>query len=204
MDSLKRRPIVSCPGSLLHGLIDCKFQEVAQKMISYFKNTLELKQQLLNLHRPPITHLFTTDAVSMYTNILTHTTLNLISKHLAQHQGTINGEYPSNAVQTGLRLVMTMNIFIFGDLTFKQLNGTAMGAPPAPPYVTVYYSIHKEKFLPHHSQCVIYYCRFIDDVIGIWCPDKNPQLDALEWESFKNTMNKFPGLTWELVNYLPP
>ena len=25
----------------------------------------------------------------------------------------------------------------------------------------------------------------------------NPQLDALEWDVFKNKMNAFPGLTWE-------
>ena len=72
-----------------------------------------------------------------------------------------------------------------------------MGTPLAPPYTTIYYGIHKEKFLPHHSQCVIYYRRFIDDVIGIWCTNKNLQLDALEWNAFKKKMNKFPGLTWE-------
>ena len=82
VDSLKSHPIVSCPGSLLHGLgvqVDRKLQEVAQKTISCFKNMLELKQQLLDLHLPPIAHLFTTDAVSMYTNIPTHTEINLIS-----------------------------------------------------------------------------------------------------------------------------
>ena len=160
VDSLKHHPIISCPGSLLHGLgvwVDRKLQEVTQKTISYFKNTLELKQQLLNLHLPPYTHLFTANAVSIYTNILTHTALNLISKHLAQHQRTINAEYTSDAVQAGLQLVMTLNIFTFGDLMFKQLNSTAMGTPPAPPYATVYYGIHEEKFLPHHSQRVIYY-----------------------------------------------
>ena len=52
---------------------------------------------------------------------------------------------------------MTLNIFMFGDLTSKQLNGTAMGTPPAPPYATIYNGIHEEKFLPHHSQHVIYY-----------------------------------------------
>ena len=44
MDNLKSRPIISCPGSLLHGLgmrVDRKLQEIAQKTISYFKNTLE-------------------------------------------------------------------------------------------------------------------------------------------------------------------
>ena len=47
VDQLKSRPIVSCPGSSLHGLgvwVDRKLQEVAQNTISYFKNTLELKK----------------------------------------------------------------------------------------------------------------------------------------------------------------
>ena len=76
VDQLKSRPIVSCPGSLLHGLgvwVDRKLQEVAQNTISYFKNTLELKKQLLKLNLPTNARLFTADTVSMYTNIPTHT-----------------------------------------------------------------------------------------------------------------------------------
>ena len=115
----------------------------------------------------------------MYTNIPTHMALNLIGKYLAQYQRKNNNEYPQDAVRAGLHLIMTMNLFTFGDLTFKQLNGTAMGTPPAPPYATIYYGIHEEKFQPHHSRWVIYYRRFIDDIIGIWCPNKNPQLDAI-------------------------
>ena len=89
VDHLKSCPIISCPGSLLHGLgvwVDHKLQEVAQKTISYFKNMLELKKQLLNLHLPPNACLFTTDAMSTYTNIPTHMVLNLISIYLTQHQ----------------------------------------------------------------------------------------------------------------------
>ena len=40
VDQIKSRPIVSCPGSLLHGLavwVERKLQEVAQNTISYFK-----------------------------------------------------------------------------------------------------------------------------------------------------------------------
>ena len=44
---------------------------------------------------------------------------------------------------------------------------------------------------------MIFYRRFIDDVIGIWCPHNNHKKDALEWDHFKNKMNAFPGLTWE-------
>ena len=133
----------------------------------------------------------------MYTNIPTHTALNLIGKYLNQYQRKVNNEYPQDTVRAGLRLIMTMNIFTFGDLTLKQLNGTAMGTPPAPPYATIYYGIHEEKFLPHHAQRVIFYRRFIDDVIGIWCPNNNHEQDALEWNAFKDKMNSFPGLTWE-------
>ena len=133
----------------------------------------------------------------MYTNIPTHTALNLIGKYLNQYQQKHNNKYPKDAVRAGLRLVMTMNIFTFGDLTLKQSNGTAMGTPPAPYYATIYYGIHEEKFLPHHAQRVIFYRRFIDDVIGIWCPHNNHEQDALEWDNFKNKMNAFPGLTWE-------
>ena len=134
----------------------------------------------------------------MYTNIPTHMALSLIGKYLTQYQLQNNKENPQDTVRAGLHLIMTMNIFTFGELTLKQLNGTAMGTPPAPPYATIYYGIHEEKFLPHHSRRVIYYRRFIDNVIGIWCPNKNPQLDALEWNEFKHKMNAFPGLTWEL------
>ena len=147
VDHLKIRPIVSCPGSLLHGLgiwVDRKLQEVAKNTISYFKNSIELKEQLLKLNLPPNACLFTADAVSMYTNIPTHTVLNLIGKHITQYKHKSNGTYPTDAIREGLHLVMTMNTFTFGDLTFKQLNGTAMGTPPAPPYATVYYGIHEE------------------------------------------------------------
>ena len=168
VDQLNSRPIVSCPGSLFHGLgvwVDRKLQEVAQKTVSYFKNTLELKKELLDLNLPTNARLFTADAVSMYTNIPTHTVLKLIGKYLNQYQRKHNNEYPKDTIRAGLRLIMTMNIFTFGDLTLKQLNGTAMGTPPPLPYATIYYGIHEEKFLPHHAQRVIFYRRFIDDVI---------------------------------------
>ena len=118
----------------------------------------------------------------MYTNIPTHTALNLIGKYLTQYQRKLNKEYPHDLVRAGLHLIMTLNIFTFGDLTFKQLNGTAMGTPPAPPYTTIYYGILEEKFLPHHTRHVIYHKRFIDNVIGVWCPNKNQKTRHIRME----------------------
>ena len=132
----------------------------------------------------------------MYTNIPTNTAIMLIAKHIRK---SVTEERPKQkeALIAALKLVMLNNIFSFGDMTFKQLNGTAMGTPPAPPYATIYYGLHEKPFLPKHKKHVIFYKRFIDDVFGIWLPHPNPQTNARLWEEFKDSMNNFPGLTWE-------
>ena len=196
---LKSRPIVACPGSLLHPLgiwIDRKLQVIAKQQESYFRNSFELRQQLCSTTYPTNAKLFTADAVSMYTNIPTNTAIMLIAKHIRK---SVTEERPkqNDALIAALKLVMLNNIFCFGDMTFKQLNGTAMGTPPAPPYATIYYGIHEKNFLPKHNKHVIFYKRFIDDVFGIWIPHPNPQIDAQLWDEFKQSMNAFPGLTWE-------
>ena len=143
---LKSRPIVTCPGSLLHPLgiwIDRKLQTLAKQQESYFQNSYELRQQLCSTTYPPNTKLFTADAVSMYTNIPTNTAIMLIAKHIRK---SVTEERPkqNEALIEALKLVMLNNIFSFGDMTFKQLNGTAMGTPPAPPYATIYYGLHEK------------------------------------------------------------
>ena len=82
-------------------------------------------------------------------------------------------------------------------MTFKQMNGTAMRKPPAPPNATIYYGLHKSKVLPQHQKHVIFYKQFIDDILGIWLPHPNPNTNAQLWEEFTTSMNNYPGLTWE-------
>ena len=82
---LKSRPIVACPGCLLHPLgiwIDRKLQAIAKQQESYFHTSFELRQQLCSTAYPPNAKLFTADAVSMYTNIPTNTAIMLIAKHI--------------------------------------------------------------------------------------------------------------------------
>ena len=132
---LKSRPIVSCPGSLLHPLgiwTNRKLQSLAKQQVSYFRNSYDLCQDLCSTQYPTTAQLFTADAVSMYTNIPTNTAIMLIAKHIRKN---IPEERPkqNEALIAALKLVMLNNIFSFGDMSFKQLNGTAMGTPPPPP-----------------------------------------------------------------------
>ena len=55
----------------------------------------------------------------------------------------VNPDYPTDAVRKGVCLIMTQNIFTFGNLTFKQLNGPAIGTPPTAPYATIYHGIQR-------------------------------------------------------------
>ena len=196
---LKSRPIVACPGSLLHPIgiwTDRKLQTIAKQQASYFRNSYDLRQELCSKEYHPTAQLFTADGISMYTNIPTNTAIMLVAKHI---RTSIPEDHPkqNEALIAALKLVMLNNIFCFGDMTFKQMNGTAMGTPPAPPYATIYYELHEAKFLPQYQKHVVFYKRFIDDVLGIWLPHPNRNINAKLSEEFTTSMNTYPGLTWE-------
>jgi len=195
---LKTRPIVSCSGSLLYGLgvwLDDKLQKVAQQQKSYFKSSFDLKTDLVALQLPPDARLFSADAIAMYTNIPTARALREIAQYL-RTQGHQYCSVSTNAIIDALRLIMTNNIFTFGDTCWKQISGTAMGTPPAPPYATLYYAIHEELLLEEFGDNLLLYKRFIDDVLGIWVVT-DPTTDTARWNSFQSRMNEYHGLVWE-------
>ena len=193
---LKTRPIVSVSGSLLQGIAlwaDCKLQPIAKKGRAYFRDSFTLKQELDKLVIPEGALLFTADATSMYTNIPTQRALLFIRRHLRKPSLEMSPSVVT-AICDALRLVMTNNVFQFGDTHWKQLTGTAMGTPPAPSYANIYYSIHEDDLLMEFDQYLLLYRWFIDDVLGIWLPHGN----QATWQSFKDRMNSDTfGLTWE-------
>ena len=191
---LKTRPVVSYSGSISWALgvwIDTKLQQVAHQQRSFFKDTFELKALLDEVTIHPNDRLFTADAVAMYTNIPTEKGLCLITNYLLQR---FSHEVPVQAITDALDIVMKNNIFMFGDMHFQQKTGTAMGAPPAPPWATIYMAISENQFLPYQKNLRLYK-RFIDDVIGIWRWDG----DSKKWDYFKTRLNNpFFELQWEI------
>jgi hypothetical protein len=103
------------------------------------------------------------DATSMYTNINTDHALETISAYLA-HQPDC---YNQAAIINALEIVMRYCNFTLSDTCWHQIQGTAMGAPPAPAYATIYDGIHEvDTLLPtFQNQLGFYYC-YIDDGIG--------------------------------------
>ena len=108
----------------------------------------------------------------MYTNIRTDPAL--------QHIGRIDlnnkkhRTVPPAAFVDALRLLMTNNVFQFGDTYWLQKVGTVMGAPPEPPWATIFFGIHKETVLVQFVDRLQLYRRFIEDILGIWLVNTNP------------------------------
>lgn len=149
------------------------------------------------------------DAVSMYTNIDTNHALSVINTFLRGEWSffCLQSSLNINAIMSALSIVMKNNIFRFGDTHWQQQSGTAMGTPPAPTYATLYYAIHERTIIPKFSS-LLFYCRYIDDGLGIWVPpppsaqSNQPLLSSEEitdlrsWIAFQAAVNNFGKLRW--------
>ena len=146
---------------------------IQQAQLSYFKDAFALKEILDTLTLHPDALLFTADAYSMYTNIKTDPALESIASHI-RNNITSMGDDKKEALIEAMNIVFRNNLFKFGDTFWRQKSGTAMGTPPAPPYATIFYALHENDMLPRWSERVVFYKRFIDDVLGIWLPHPDP------------------------------
>ena len=66
---------------------------------------------------------------------------------------------PPAVLMDALKLIMTNNVFQFGDTYWLQKVGAAMGAPPAPPWATILFGIHREAVLAQFGDMLQLYRR---------------------------------------------
>lgn len=163
------RPIVSNAASVMQGLskwLHFKMQPYLQQTSTYLRDSDQLLHDLQSVHATDDMVLVTFDVVSMYTSINIDFALRVI------RQALINDPWV-DAIMLGLRLVLTSNYFVFGDLIWHQLDGTAMGTSVAPTFASLFLA-HFEGTLicEQFSSNLVYFKRYIDDGFIIWKPDK--------------------------------
>jgi hypothetical protein len=109
-----------------------------------------------------------------------------------------NTPFPLTAVIEALDLIMNNETFDFGDTSWKQLTGVAMGTPAACQLAALYYGIHEnETLLPKYNKNLLLFKQFIDDIFGIWII--NNERDLLEFENLKKDL-PFGLLTWKTTD----
>ncbi|XP_056398325.1 uncharacterized protein LOC130293541 [Hyla sarda] len=71
-----------------------------------------------------------------------------------------------------LRFALTHNFFLFGDLLYLQIQGTAMGAACAPSYANCFLGLWERRIFmlepPALIEKVSLWGRFIDDILFVW------------------------------------
>jgi hypothetical protein len=148
---------------------------------SYTKNSFSILEDLKNMILPPGALLFTEDATSMYTNITTSVGINNIKQLMESHLPT---NCPKELILDILTTIMDNNIFMFRDTYWLQTSGTAMGTPVACSYATTSYGDHEnQNVLPRFATNLLYYKRYIDDILGIWLPDSDNESSWLDFKS---------------------
>ena len=193
------RPVVSQCGSFtafISTWIDTRLQPLKNRLPSYIKNSQDLLDIIDTLPAlPPNAKIVTTDATSMYTNINTKEGIETIRKYLITFANEIDPHLPLDLICEMLEIVMTQNIFRFGNTWWKQKEGTAMGTPCACIYATLFFGYHERTLLlQKYSSNLILYKRQIDDIFIIW---QQTSPTNHEWTEFVNDLNSCSSLNWE-------
>ena len=129
------RPIVcsnGAPTESISRFVDCFLQPLATSLPSYIRDTTDFINRLRRLPPlPPGTLMVTLDVSSLYTNIPHEEGIKTCEEFLNQRELLV----PSTADLCHLvRLLLTMNCFLFNKNHYLQVHGTAMGTPMEPSY----------------------------------------------------------------------
>jgi len=196
----KTRPIVSVSGSLIYGIgkwLDQQLQPIIKRLPTYLSSSFTLKDKLDKLAGQDLSRmsLFTGDVIAMYPSIDLEDAFERIRIFL--HTSSLCTGVAAAPIMEALRIVMTRNCIRFGDTYWQQVNGTAMGAPPAPSFATLYYGIFELDLLTQFGDRLLFLCRYIDDQFGIWIHHPDPITDRQQWEAFKQCQQNYCSLNWE-------
>lgn len=201
------RPIVACAGTWMNDWsrwLDYQLQRCKPFITTFVHDGQQVLDEVLLLKIPSNCRIWTADANSMYNNIDTEHAIEVISIWLLVLAPQIGDDFPVEAIIAAMKIIMRNNIFEWGNLCFLQLLGTAMGTSAAVMWATIYFGYHEQHTLiPKYGQYLLYFKRYIDDIIGISVFD-----DSSTWEEFKAEVDNFGILTWEFeepsteVNFL--
>ena len=180
------RPIVSQSSSILSPsalLIDHALQPLTRSYPDYLHNSTALSLLLQDLHVPDNSTLVTIDITSLYPSIPQSECLNIIYDEMHKHPHLLT--FTPNLLINLLHTNMNFNYFTFGEFTFQQIKGTAMGAAFSPTIANIFMSAILDRFLKTQHTQPLLLTRYIDDIFMIWTDTVNTL------QSFLTALNDF-------------
>jgi hypothetical protein len=119
--------------------LDVQLQSVVHLCPFYLKDSWHFLNDIRDLNNLQGCRLVTADATAMYTNINTDHAIDVLNQWFELHQSELPQDYPKDLILSGIRRLMSYNVFTFGNWFFLQLNGTAMATNVACMHATIYY-----------------------------------------------------------------
>ena len=201
-DSIPWRPVNSGCGNtsvVASSFVDYYLQKLIQFIPGVTKNSFDTLKRLSKMKpdilKNPNIWVFGSDATNMFGNIGIEDGITVIKKYIELYAGEYKGHFPSKLIIKLLRLVMSKNIFKFGNTWWIQKVGTAMGTPTATSYATIYFAyFERTDLIPRFKNNLLFYDRFIDDIFGVWI---NPSPNSNDFEVFKQHLNNLCNLKWK-------
>ena len=142
------RPIVSAnghPTEKISEFVSFHLNPLVQTLPSYIKNTPHLLNKLKDLDvLSPNAILVTFDVSSLYTTVPINEGIDACRKFLDQRT---DKSVPTESVCDLMRMIMTMNNFVFNGEHFVQQHGTAMGTRIVPAFANLFMRNFEEKAL---------------------------------------------------------
>ena len=180
---IHKNPMVGRPIAASHSFITRPISTFVDELIkpkvhmpTVLRDSGELIQLLENTVLPDgDCFLVTADVASLYPNVDTKKALIALDLPLRE----------AGAPETPLLIQLARLVFEnylsseFCPDIFHQKFGIAMGTPFSVTVANAFMYHHEKDIVDHHSQYLILYKRFIDDIFAIWCGPKDTLLEFL-------------------------
>ena len=178
------RPVVSsvgCATEKISSFVDYNLQPLNRDLPSYVQDSTSFIKKIESLPEDKRERfLVTMDVRSLYTNIPNEEGIDAV-KDFLRKRSRPGDNYLSRVLAIFLRLILTLNNFIFHDQNFIQINGCSMGTKCAPPYASLFMGWFEALHIyPRINQHISMYCRYIDDIFFIWHGSERELKEFLE------------------------
>lgn len=180
--TLAGRPIVPSHSWITYPAsvwLDDLLQPLVKNIPTVISDSKSLVNELMNLkiHDQHCT-LITADVSSLYTEIPTKTGIAFVRRFLAEQTNFIPTQMAEIMIQV-LILILENNYLQFNGKFYHQINGTAMGTPAAVTFANIFMYLLERTILQRHSVSVLYYKRYLDDIIAIVTGDPSSFIKGL-------------------------
>jgi hypothetical protein len=186
------------------------------------KNSYEIAQELNNIQVNKHNRMITLDIKDLYVNLP-------VKNNLQVNKFWLNKHYNNNMITEQtlylLKVILKQNYFQYNNPFFQPEKGIAMGSPISSTIAEIYLQYKKKKYIKQwvESKEIIYYKRYVDDILIIFDQNKTDEKTILNhmnniykhlefklWEEENNTINYLDlsihrnttALTWQSIGNL--